>query len=54
MDEIINELKTVLIEMNGLAMGLMDDYLPMLKGTAQKVHDAVVRLEEMTGGEGDG
>ena len=54
MDEIISELKAVLIEMNGLAMGLMDDYLPMLNGTAQKVHDAIVRLEEMTCGEGDG
>ena len=54
MDEIINELRIVLIEMNGLAMGMMDEYLPMLIGTAQKVHDAIIRLEEMTSGEGDG
>lgn len=54
MNEVIENLRTVLIEMNGLAMGMATDYLPMLKETATKVHDAIVQLEEMTSGEGDG
>lgn len=54
MDEIIMNLKTALIRMNGLAMGCVDDYLPLLKETAQIIHDSITQMEEMTNGEGDG
>ena len=54
MDEIIKSLKTSLIDLSCLAMGLPDDYLPMLKNASQKVYDAVEKLQEMTSGEGNG